>query len=105
MHLSRTPYHSPPIECLFYQSKFLRMVFVGSKDGIFQAESCRSLNSNSSAKKHLTDIIAGCIEKGIKVDTLNAEDFKISTTKMRAEITLFKNTYSNKYEVRIKAGK
>ena len=96
---------SPPIECLFYQSKYLRMVFVGDKDGIFQAESCRSLNSESSAKSHLRDIISGCIEKSIKVDTLNTEDFKISTTQMRAEVTLFKNSYSNKYEVRIKAGK
>ena len=93
----------PTLECLFYQTKTLRMVFVAGKTGVFQAESTRGLNSSNSAKKHLSAIIAGCIEKGINVDTLNAEDYKISNDKMRAEVTLFQNSYSKKYEVRVKA--
>lgn len=95
----------PTLECLFYQTSNLRMVFVSGSEGVFQAESTRSLNSAGSAKNHLDDIIKGCLEKEMKVDTINSEDFKISGDNIRAEITLFKNSYSNKYEVRIKATK
>ena len=95
----------PLLECMFYQTKNLRMVFVSGKDGVFQAESTRLLNSSNSAKSHLDDILKGCIEAGMEVDTLNPDDYKASSMDARAEITLFKNTYSQKYEVRVKATK
>lgn len=103
------PAHSdksdPTLECMFYQTQTLRMVFVADKDGVFQAESTRSLNSSGSAKSHLDEIIRGCLAKEMTVDTLNAEDFKAVGDNVKAEITLFQNSYSKKYEVRVKATK
>lgn len=103
------PIHSdksdPLLECMFYQTKTLRMVFVAGKDGVFQAESTRLLNSDNSARSHLDDILQGCLAEGMEIDTLNPDDYKVSSSEARAEVTLFKNTYSQKYEVRVKATK
>lgn len=96
---------NPVMECLFYQSKDLRMVFVGDNEGVYQAESTKPYSSQSSAMANISSLLADCLAKSIKVDTVNEEDFKITGKEFSADVTLFQNASSKKFEVRIKAGR
>lgn len=48
---------SPAMECIFYKSKTNRMVFVGNKDGIYQAEMCTTITEQGSAKMFSTALL------------------------------------------------
>ncbi|MBU2491823.1 MAG: hypothetical protein KJ571_04300 [Bacteroidetes bacterium] len=96
---------SPEMECIFYKGKTNRMVFVGNKDGIYQAEMCTTITEKSTAKNVFDRIITKSISEGFKADTLNAEVINLKRPGTEMDLSLFNNTYAKQYEINLKAKK
>lgn len=96
---------NPSMECIFYKSNVYQMVFVANQEGVFQAEGSKAFNSNSSAQKALHDLLAKCQSQDYKTDTINVAEFNLNKPGVRMNISVFENTYSKKYEVKVKANK
>ena len=96
---------TPEMECIFYKAKTNRMVFVGNKDGIFQAEMCTTITDKGSAKKVFDSIISKSVKEGFSVDTLTAEKINLKRPGTEMDVSLFNNTYAKQYEINLKAKK
>ncbi len=96
---------NPAMVCMFYQGSGFNMVFVGNKEGIYQAEARFSYNSESTAEKALNKFVKNSISKKFIVDTVSANAFKVHKTGVNADIQLYKNEINKNYEVSIKAGR
>lgn len=96
---------NPAMECLFYKTEAYQMVFVANKEGVFQAEGCKTFNSKTAAENQLNKIISECLSKGFETDTLNASEFNVHKPGVKMILSIFENNYSQKYEVKVKANK
>ena len=96
---------SPEMECIFYKSITNRMVFVGNKEGIYQAEMCTTITEQGTAKNVFDRIIARSINEGFKADTLSAEVINLKRPGTEIDLSLFNNTYAKQYEINLKAKK
>lgn len=96
---------SPGMECIFYKSKTNRMVFVGNKEGIYQAEMCTTIAEQGTAQNVFDRIIARSINEGFKADTLSAEVINLKRPGTEMDLSLFNNTYAKQYEINLKAKK
>ena len=96
---------SPEMECIFYKSKTNRMVFVGNKEGIYQAEMCTTITEQGTAKNVFDRIIARSISEGFKADTLSSEVINLKRPGTEMDMSLFNNTYAKQYEINLKAKK
>lgn len=94
---------NPAMECVFYKTQTLQLVFVANANGIFQAEATKGYGSKSSAIKDLNEVISSSIKHGFVSDTLSTTEFQIHKDGVSAEIFLFENVGSQKFEVRVKA--
>lgn len=94
---------NPEMECVFYKTPTLQLVFVTNTKGIFQAEATKGYGSKSLAIKDLDEIISSSINHGFVSDTLSTTEFQIHQEGVSAEICLFENVGSQKFEVRVKA--
>jgi len=93
------------MQCVFYKSKKYQTVFVANNEGVFQCESSVCYNKKSTASSKLASFIRNCINEGYQVDTVNVAEYNLNGKGKKLNISLFENTYSNKYEVKIKANK
>ena len=96
---------NPAMECVFYKTKKHQIVFVANESGVFQAEGSNYYNSKSSAEKAMSKLIAKCVKGGFTSDTLNVAEFNLHKTGIDMNLSLFENTYSKKYELKVKANK
>ena len=96
---------TPEMECIFYKSKTNRMVFVGNKEGIFQAEMCTTITKEGTARKVFDMIVARSIKEGFNSDTLKADVINLKRPGTNIDLTLFNNTYAKQYEINLKAKK
>lgn len=93
----------PAMECVFYKTKTHQLVFVGNKQGIYQAEGSKYYGNKSSATKALDKIISSSINSGFVCDTVSVTEFNIEKKGVAADICLYENVGSQKFEVRVKA--
>lgn len=96
---------SPEMECIFYKSQTNRMVFVGNKEGIYQAEMCTTITEQVTARNVFDRIIARSINEGFKADTLSADVINLKRPGTQMDVSLFNNTYAKQYEINLKAKK
>ena len=94
---------NPEMECIFYKTKISQKIFVSNREGIFQAEGTHCYNNRAKAMNAIKTIIRGNLKKGNTVDTLNAIKFEFITDKTKVTLSLFENSNSKEYEVRMKA--
>lgn len=93
----------PAMECVFYKTKTHQIVFVANKEGIYQAEGSKYYGNRPSATKALDKIISSSIKKGFVCDTVSVTEFNIEKKGVAADICLYENVGSKKFEVRVKA--
>lgn len=96
---------SPEMECIFYKSKTNRMVFVGNREGIFQAEMCTTITDAGRARKVFDDIIAKSMKSGFKSDTLSNDMVNLVRPGTNVDLSIFHNTYAKQFEINLKAKK
>jgi hypothetical protein len=94
---------NPQMDCVFYQNKSARMAFVADKAGVYQIQIDYYYGTKDEAEKAMNGFLSDCGSKSMKIDTVNAGDFKISKPGVRMNLTLFENSFSKKYEVKFKA--
>jgi hypothetical protein len=96
---------SPEMMCMFYQTKTSRLIFVANKEGVYQSEATASYDSETSARKDITDLISGSLSKGFEVDSVSTSDFHLHKHGLRIDVRMTENKLSKKYEVSVKANK
>jgi len=96
---------SPYAECIFYQKKNTRLAFISDPTGVYQIQVDYSYNDEENARKSIDNFLNECGNKELIIDTLSNDDYRIIRTGVKMELTLFKNTYAGKYEVKFKAVK
>ncbi len=96
---------NPAMECIFYKTQTYQLVFVADNQGVFQAEASKVYNDKSSAINSLDKMISECIAEGCNPDTINAHEFGLQGGGFKANLSLFENTYSKKYEIKVKANR
>ena len=95
----------PEMECIFYKTKTNRIVFVGNKNGIFQAEQCTTITEEGSAKKVFDQIISRSISDGFIADTLSSDMVNLIRSGTDMSVSFFNNTYAKQFEINLKAKK
>ena len=95
----------PSMMCMFYQTKTNRMIFVSSKEGVFQSEATVNYDSETKARSVIDDFIATSITDGFTVDTVSVNDFQLSKTGVKAALQLSENKISKSFDVSVKANK
>jgi hypothetical protein len=93
------------MQCVFYKTKTYQTVFVANEQGIFQCESSVYYDKKSEANQNLSSLISKCNKDGFSIDTVNIAEFNIYRNGLKLNVSLFENTYSNKYEVKVKASR
>ena len=93
------------MQCVFYKTQKYQTVFVANEKGIFQCESSLCYDKKSAANSNLVNFIRKCKTEGYQIDTVNVAEYNLSGQGKKLNISLFENTYSNKYEVKVKANK
>ena len=53
----------------------------------------------------LLNLVTDTENKGFTVDTLNSSEYILYRNSAKVNLSLFENTFSNKYEVKVKAQK
>jgi hypothetical protein len=96
---------NPAMVCSFYQTNTYRYVFVSNQKGVYQAEGNVSFSSSGSATQTITELIGELQSAGFESDTVGVGDYNLLGPGVKLNITLFENSYSKKYEVKIKANK
>ena len=98
-------YSNENMKCIFYKSKTNQYVFVAGPEGVFQAEGTAAFNSKNAAISKMNQFVNDCIERGLKPDTLGVTHYSIRCKGAEVDLTLFENTYSHRYEVKVKVDK
>ncbi|MFA3784065.1 hypothetical protein ABRY23_13475 [Melioribacteraceae bacterium 4301-Me] len=96
---------NPEMQCLFYQTKDYRLVFVSNKDGVYQAEGELKYNSKENANAVIHSFLTECISDSLLVDTVNTSEYNVKGKNFKMNISLYENNFSKKYEVRVKANR
>ena len=102
VHQDRT---NPQMECVFYKTKTTQKTFVANTEGVFQAEGSFCFNDLSTARNSLDDIISMSKNQNYSVDTLNTDNFILYGNNSKVELSVFDNSLSKKYELKVKAQK
>ena len=102
VHQDRT---NPQMECVFYKTKTTQKTFVANTEGVFQAEGSFCYSDLSTARNTLDKIISLSIAKDFRVDTLNTDNFALYGNDTKIDLSIFDNSLSKRYEIKIKAQK
>ncbi len=94
---------NPNMDCMFYQSKTKKIVFVSDADGVYQAEASAYFNSKKAAKKTLNKVIRNSVLNKFMIDTLSVNNFSLQKKGVIVELHFARNIYKKKYEVYLKA--
>lgn len=104
-----TPVHKdnsePSMVCMFYKNATRTMVFVADRDGVYQAEATIINNNEQSARKQIDEIISSSQTIDFVTDTISLSDFRLHKTGVKADLQLFENKLTGKYEIRVKANR
>ncbi len=92
---------NPEMECLFYQTKTYRIAFVANGSGVYQAEKCIFCSGKKNARQQFENVLKKCRDCGMKTDSLDTHKYEITGKNVRADLSLFENTFSKNFEVRI----
>lgn len=93
----------PSMVCMFYRNSDRTMVFVADREGIYQAELNIIKPSEQTARKLADEIILSSATFDFITDTISASDFHLHKTGVKADLQLYENKISGKYEIRVKA--
>ena len=93
------------MECVFYKTKTTQKTFVANTEGVFQAEGSFCFNDLSTARSNLDQIISISESKDYRVDTLNTDNFVLYGNDTKVDLSIFDNSLSKKYEIKVKAQK
>ena len=93
------------MQCIFYKTNNDQFVFVADAEGVYQAEGSVGYNSRKAALDAMNDFINSCQSQDCKIDTVSQTEFHFEKPGVKADATLFENTHSEKYEVKVKANK
>ena len=96
---------NPSMECVFYKTKENQIVFVANEGGVFQAEGSNFYDKKSAAENAMDNLISMCVGTGFTSDTLNVAEINLHKKGVDLNVSLFENTYSKKYELKVKAHK
>ncbi len=96
---------NPDMACMFYKTSEHSLIFVGNKDGIFQAEANISYPSENKARSILDNFISESVSNGFIIDTVTISDFEVHKKGVRADLQLIKNNITKKFDVSVKARK
>lgn len=96
---------NPAMECVFYKTSDYQMVFVANESGVYQAEGSKSYGSKKSALNALNELISKCQKANFVTDTVNVSEYNLQGSGVRMNVSLFENSFSKKYEVKVKANK
>ncbi|MFO7524411.1 MAG: hypothetical protein R6W68_03075 [Ignavibacteriaceae bacterium] len=104
-----TPVHKdnsdPSMVCMFYKNATRTMVFVADRDGVYQAEATIINNNEQSARKQIDEFISSSQTIDFVTDTISLSDFRLHKTGVKADLQLFENKLTGKYEIRVKANR
>lgn len=96
---------NPDMACMFYKTSEYSLIFVGSKEGIFQAEANVSYPSEDKARLIIDNFISESVSNGFTIDTVTVSDFEVHKKGVRADLQLIKNNITKRYDISIKARK
>lgn len=96
---------NPSMVCMFYRKSDRTMVFVADREGIYQAELNIINASEQTARKLVDDIILSSVTFEFLTDTISVTDFHLHKTGVKADLQLYENKITSKYEIRIKANR
>ncbi|MCF8241483.1 MAG: hypothetical protein K9J16_08845 [Melioribacteraceae bacterium] len=96
---------NPAMHCVFYKSSTRQIVFVADKQGVYQAELTEAYGAEQKANDAIKNLLDECINQDCRVDTVNAAEFNLKGHGVKFNISLFQNSYSKKYEIRVKANR
>ncbi len=94
---------NPAMECVFYQDKTKRVVFIGDKSGVYQVQADLLYSSGKEAQSLISKYLSSCTDQRFRIDTLHTGDYSIQKPGVKISLTLFENRYSNQFEIKIKA--
>lgn len=104
-----TPVHKdksdPSMFCMFYKNATRTMVFVSDRNGVYQAEATIINNNEQSARKLIGEFISSSQKIEFVTDTISLSDFRLHKTGVKADLQLFENKLTGKYEIRVKANR
>jgi len=97
---------------VYSQAKFLELVPNLEFEQINQyaefyedIEGFKSYGSKSKAEIALSKMLSSCGNLGFIADTVDVSEYKLKKPNVKMNLSLYANTFSNKYEVKIKANK
>lgn len=96
---------TPSMKCLFYQTRQGRSTFVADEKGVFQIHVDMLFGSEREAKKSIDNFLNGCSLQNYEIDTLNTGNYKILSTGVKMELTLFENTFTKNFEIKFVANR
>lgn len=93
----------PEMECVFYQTKSYRMVFVSNKTAVYQVEKCTFCGGKKVACNNFEKLLQRCKDNGFAADSLDTYEYNLVGDNVRLNIKVYENTVTNKFEVQMKA--
>ncbi len=97
--------NNPQMECVFYKTKTTQKTFVANTSGVFQAEGSFCYSDFATARNTLDKIISISKTKDFRVDTLNTDNFALYGNNTKVDLSIFNNSLSKRYEIKMKAQK
>ena len=96
---------NPAMLCMFYSTKLNTMIFVSTKEGVYQSEATEIYNTKNDALKDLDTCIVRSIANGFTIDSVTTSDFRLQKQGVKADLQLSENKLSQKFEIKMKARK
>ena len=96
---------NPAMVCVFYKSGNSTMSFVSNDNGVYQAETNQSFNTEKEARADIDECISSAISKGFVCDTVSINDFQLTKPGVRSSIQINANKITKKIDVHAKAVK
>jgi hypothetical protein len=94
---------NPDMVCTFYKDADGSMTFVSDNNGIYQAETYKSYNTQGEARKDIDNCISKAISGGFVCDTVSIDDFQLSKPRVKSTLQIIKNKITNKTDLHAKA--
>ncbi len=98
-------FSNPDMNCMFYQTKTNRMIFVAGKEGIYQSEATVTYDSETKARNVFSEFISESRADGFETDSISANVFQLNKTGVKVDIQLFENKITKTFDVSVKAHK
>lgn len=96
---------NPDMVCIFYKGSNGTMSLVSNNNGVYQAETNKSFNSEKEARKDIDECISSAISTGFICDTVSIDDFQLSKTGVKSTLQINYNKITKKTDVHAKAMK